>query len=94
LLGLSTNLSGASSDARVSHALVQIGVVVAEIAKSSYRRNILEMFAALLLLSAAGIGIYRLLAPTWHLALRRWRESALGKENGWLRVFRRKRLMC
>jgi lactate dehydrogenase-like 2-hydroxyacid dehydrogenase len=34
------------------------------------------MFAALLLLSAAGIGIDRLLAPTWHLALRLWRECA------------------
>jgi hypothetical protein len=66
LLDLGTNLSGANSDARDSHALVQIGVVVAEIAKSSYRLNILEMFAALLLLSAAGIGIDRLLAPTWH----------------------------
>jgi NitT/TauT family transport system permease protein len=39
------------------------------------------MFAALLLLSAAGIVIYGLLAVISHLALRRWHESALGKEN-------------
>jgi NitT/TauT family transport system permease protein len=52
------------------------------------------MFAALLLLSAAGIGIYTLLAPASHLALRRRHEIALGKDNGWLRVFRRKRLIC
>jgi len=39
------------------------------------------MFAALLLLSAAGIVIYGLLALITHLLLRRWHESALGKEN-------------
>jgi NitT/TauT family transport system permease protein len=37
--------------------------------------------AVLLLLSAAGIVIYVLLALTSHLVLRRWHESALGKEN-------------
>jgi len=35
------------------------------------------MFAALLLLSVAGIVIYALLALTSHLVLRRWHESAL-----------------
>jgi NitT/TauT family transport system permease protein len=39
------------------------------------------MFAALLLLSLAGIVIYGLLALISHLALRRWHESALGKDN-------------
>jgi NitT/TauT family transport system permease protein len=39
------------------------------------------MFAALLLLSLAGIVIYGLLALISHLVLRRWHESALGKEN-------------
>jgi NitT/TauT family transport system permease protein len=39
------------------------------------------MFAALLLLSAAGIVIYALLALVSHLVLRRWHESAVGKES-------------
>jgi NitT/TauT family transport system permease protein len=39
------------------------------------------MFAVLLLLSLAGIVIYGLLALISHLALRRWHESALGKDN-------------
>jgi NitT/TauT family transport system permease protein len=81
---------------RIAGGLSLIGAVVAEIAagsaaagsglayriaESSYRLNIPRMFAALLLLSAAGIVIYMLLALTSHLALRRWHESALGKEN-------------
>jgi len=81
---------------RIAGGLSLIGAVVAEIAagaagagsglayriaESSYRLNIPRMFAALLLLSAAGIGIYMLLALASHLALRRWHESALGKEN-------------
>src|SRR6202163_1866107 len=51
------------------------------IAESGYRLNIARMFAALLLMSAAGIVIYVLLALTSHLVLRRWHESALGKKN-------------
>jgi NitT/TauT family transport system permease protein len=39
------------------------------------------MFAVLLLLSLAGIVIYGLLALVSHLALRRWHESALGKDK-------------
>jgi NitT/TauT family transport system permease protein len=81
---------------RIAGGLSLIGAVVAEIAagaagagsglayriaESSYRLNIPRMFAALLLLSAAGIGIYMLLALASHLVLRRWHESALGKEN-------------
>ena len=50
------------------------------IAESGYRLNIPRMFAALLLLSVAGIVIYGLLALVSHLVLRRWHESALGKE--------------
>jgi NitT/TauT family transport system permease protein len=82
---------------RIAGGLSLIGAVVAEIAagsagsgsglayriaESGYRLNIPRMFAALLLLSAAGIVIYGLLALTSHLLLRRWHESALGKENG------------
>jgi NitT/TauT family transport system permease protein len=81
---------------RIAGGLSLIGAVVAEIAagsagagsglayriaESGYRLNIPRMFAALLLLSAAGIVIYGLLALTSHLALRRWHESALGKES-------------
>jgi NitT/TauT family transport system permease protein len=81
---------------RIAGGLSLIGAVVAEIAagtagagsglayriaESGYRLNIPRMFAALLLLSLAGIVIYGLLALISHLALRRWHESALGKEN-------------
>jgi NitT/TauT family transport system permease protein len=81
---------------RIAGGLSLIGAVVAEIAagsagagsglayriaESGYRLNIPRMFAALLLLSLAGIVIYALLALISHLALRRWHESALGKEN-------------
>ncbi len=81
---------------RISGGLSLIGAVVAEIAagtagagsglayriaESGYRLNIPRMFAALLLLSLAGIVIYALLALISHLALRRWHESARGKEN-------------
>ena len=80
---------------RIAGGLSLIGAVVAEIAagsagagsglayriaESGYRLNIPRMFAALLLLSVAGIVIYGLLALTSHLILRRWHESALGKE--------------
>jgi NitT/TauT family transport system permease protein len=81
---------------RIAGGLSLIGAVVAEIAagtagagsglayriaESGYRLNIPRMFAALLLLSAAGIVIYGLLALISHIVLRRWHESALGKEN-------------
>jgi NitT/TauT family transport system permease protein len=81
---------------RIAGGLSLIGAVVAEIAagtagagsglayriaESGYRLNIPRMFAALLLLSAAGIVIYGLLALVSHLILRRWHESALRKEN-------------
>ena len=81
---------------RIAGGLSLIGAVVAEIAagsagagsglayriaESGYRLNIPRMFAALLLLSVAGIVIYALLALISHLALRRWHESALGKES-------------
>ena len=81
---------------RIAGGLSLIGAVVAEIAagsagagsglayriaESGYRLNIPRMFAALLLLSCAGIVIYALLALTSHLLLRRWHESALGKDT-------------
>lgn len=39
------------------------------------------MFAALVLISLAGIAIYLLLSLLSHLLLRRWHESALGTEG-------------
>ena len=81
---------------RIAGGLSLIGAVAAEIAagaagagsglayrisESSYRLNIPRMFAALLLLSAAGVVIYMLLALISHGVLRRWHESALRKEN-------------
>ncbi|WP_408056536.1 ABC transporter permease [Tardiphaga alba] len=81
---------------RIAGGLSLIGAVAAEIAagaagsgsglayriiESSYRLNIPRMFAALLLLSVAGIVIYMLLALASHLMLRRWHESALRKEK-------------
>jgi NitT/TauT family transport system permease protein len=81
---------------RIAGGLSLVGAVMAEIAagsagagsglayrmvESAYRLNIARMFAALLLLSVAGIVIYGLLALISHLLLRRWHESALGKDN-------------
>ncbi|NPU66651.1 ABC transporter permease [Bradyrhizobium sp. 83012] len=81
---------------RIAGGLSLIGAVVAEIAagsagagsglayriaESGYRLNIPRMFAALVLLSVAGIVIYGLLALVSHFVLRRWHESALGKDN-------------
>jgi NitT/TauT family transport system permease protein len=79
---------------RIAGGLSLIGAVVAEIAagsagagsglayriaESGYRLNIPRMFAALLLLSAAGVAIFFALSLVSHLALRRWHESALGQ---------------
>ena len=81
---------------RIAGGLSLIGAVVAEIAagsagagsglayriaESGYRLNIPRMFAALLLLSVAGIVIFYLLTLVNHLALRRWHESALDGER-------------
>jgi NitT/TauT family transport system permease protein len=95
-LKLPTALPYILAGLRIAGGLSLIGAVVAEIAagtagagsglayriaESGYRLNIPRMFAALFLLSLAGIVIYALLALISHLALRRWHESALGKEN-------------
>jgi NitT/TauT family transport system permease protein len=81
---------------KIAGGLSLIGAVVAEIAagsagagsglayriaESSYRLNIPRMFAALLLLSAAGIVIFFVLSLVAHLVLRRWHESALAQER-------------
>jgi NitT/TauT family transport system permease protein len=80
---------------RIAGGLSLIGAVVAEIAagsagagsglayriaESGYRLNIPRMFAALVLLSVAGIAIFFVLSALSHLALRRWHESAIARE--------------
>ena len=77
---------------RIAGGLSLIGAVVAEIAagsagagsglayriaESGYRLNIPRMFAALMLLSLAGIVIFYVLSMINDLALRRWHESAV-----------------
>jgi NitT/TauT family transport system permease protein len=81
---------------KIAGGLSLIGAVVAEIAagsagagsglayriaESGYRLNIPRMFAALLLLSAAGIVIFFTLSLVSHLILRRWHESALTQDR-------------
>jgi NitT/TauT family transport system permease protein len=81
---------------RIAGGLSLIGAVVAEIAagsagagsglayriaESGYRLNIPRMFAALLLLSVAGVAIFFLLSAFSYLMLRRWHESAVGREG-------------
>jgi NitT/TauT family transport system permease protein len=81
---------------RIAGGLSLIGAVVAEIAagsagagsglayriaESAYRLNIPRMFAALLLLSVAGVVIFFALSFVSHLMLRRWHESALANES-------------
>jgi NitT/TauT family transport system permease protein len=80
---------------RIAGGLALIGAVVAEIAagtagagsglayrivESGYRLNIPRLFAALLLLSIAGILIFFCLSFVNHLALRRWHESAVARD--------------
>jgi NitT/TauT family transport system permease protein len=80
---------------QIAGGLSLIGAVVAEIAagsagagsglayriaESGYRLNIPRMFAALLLLSVAGVVIFFALSLLSHLLLRRWHESAIVRE--------------
>jgi NitT/TauT family transport system permease protein len=77
---------------KIAGGLSLIGAVVAEIAagsagagsglafriaESGYRLNIPRMFAALLLLSIAGVAIFAALSLVSYLILRRWHESAV-----------------
>ncbi|HYF08706.1 MAG TPA: ABC transporter permease [Acetobacteraceae bacterium] len=81
---------------RVAGGLALIGAVVAEfvagaggtgsglafrILEASYQLRIPRMFAALALISAAGIAIFALLGGLQHLLLRHWHESALRAER-------------
>jgi NitT/TauT family transport system permease protein len=81
---------------KIAGGLSLIGAVVAEIAagsagagsglayriaESGYRLNIPRMFAALLLLSLAGVVIFFALSVLSHLLLRRWHESAIARDR-------------
>jgi NitT/TauT family transport system permease protein len=81
---------------RISGGLALIGAVVAEfvagsggtasglafrILESGYQLKIPRMFAALVMVSGAGILIFLVLSLVSHLLLRRWHESAVKREN-------------
>jgi NitT/TauT family transport system permease protein len=81
---------------RIAGGLSLVGAVVAELSagsagagsglayriiESGYRLNIPRMFAALILLSVAGMVIFFTLSALSHLLLRRWHESALQPEG-------------
>jgi NitT/TauT family transport system permease protein len=81
---------------KIAGGLSLIGAVVAEIAAGSagagsglayriaeagYRLDIPRMFAALILLSAAGVAIFFALSAAAWLLLRRWHESAVERER-------------
>lgn len=84
------------SGVRIGGGLALIGAIAGELAagtagretglafriiEAGYRLNIPRMFAALALISLAGIAIFALLSALSHLLLRRWHESALDDEN-------------
>ncbi len=81
---------------RIAGGLSLIGSVVAEfvagtagqgsglayrILEAGYRLNVPRLFAALAMISATGIMIFVLFGAVTHLALRRWHESAMKREN-------------
>jgi NitT/TauT family transport system permease protein len=81
---------------RISGGLALIGAVVAEfvagsggtasglafrILEAGYQLKIPRMFAALVMVSGAGIVIFLVLSLISHLLLRRWHESAIRREN-------------
>ena len=81
---------------KIAGGLALIGAVVAEIAAGSagagsglayriaeagYHLDIARMFAALILLSAAGITIFFALSLLSYMLLRRWHESAIAAER-------------
>jgi NitT/TauT family transport system permease protein len=80
---------------KIAGGLSLIGAVVAElvagtggvgaglafrIQEAGYRLNIARMFAALALVATMGVLIFAALSVLSHLLLRRWHESALGRD--------------
>ena len=81
---------------RIGGGLALIGAIVAEIAagsagqgsglafriiESGYRLNIPRMFAALALISLAGVAIYLALSALSYLLLHRWHDSARSRDT-------------
>ncbi|MEO1092747.1 MAG: ABC transporter permease [Pseudomonadota bacterium] len=81
---------------KIAGGLALIGAIVAEFAAGSagagsglayrileagYRLNIPRMFAALILISTAGIAIFLAFSLLAHLLLRHWHESAIKRES-------------
>ena len=81
---------------RIGGGLALIGAIVAEIAagsagqgsglafrivESGYRLNIPRMFAALVLISLTGVAIFLLTSGISFVLLRRWHDSARGRES-------------
>jgi NitT/TauT family transport system permease protein len=81
---------------RISGGLALIGAAVAEfvagsggtasglafrILEAGYQLKIPRMFAALVMVSGAGVVIFLVLSLISHLLLRRWHESAVRREN-------------
>lgn len=81
---------------KISGGLALIGAVVAEfvagtggsesglafrILESGYQLRIPRLFAALLLISLSGIGIFLVTSATSYFALRHWHESAVRRET-------------
>lgn len=80
---------------RIAGGLALIGAVVAEfvigragtglglastLLEASYRFNFGRLYAALILISVLGIGIFAITSVISHLMLRKWHESALTRE--------------
>lgn len=80
---------------RIAGGLALIGAVVAEfvigvggtgnglaarILESGYRLNIPRLYAALIVIAAAGVAIYVITGWLSHMALRKWHESAVKRE--------------
>ncbi len=95
-LQLPTALPYFLSGLRIAGGLSLIGAVVAEyvagtggigsglafrILEAGYRLNIPRMFAALLLIAAAGVVIFAGLSFLSHMLLRKWHESAIKRET-------------
>jgi NitT/TauT family transport system permease protein len=95
-LQLPTALPYFLSGLRIAGGLSLIGAVVAEyvagtggigsglafrILEAGYRLNIPRMFAALLLIAVSGVVIFAGLSLLSHLLLRKWHESAIGRES-------------
>jgi NitT/TauT family transport system permease protein len=96
LLRIPTALPYFLGGLRIGGGLALIGAIVAEIAagsagqgsglafrivESGYRLNIPRMFAALVLISVAGIAIFVVLSIVSYLLLHRWHDSARRRES-------------